>query len=496
VRTGFGMATTDQLVLRRPAILSRDPHPATQPRMAVETGAPVDDRGRPQQRLQLSDPRLVDGDVLAHGQHVVVIRRAAVGARVAKPSLELHAMPAPQRVDLAHHRVVVRIRQLWTGMEGRSSTLRRRVDRSVPRHATTVAEAPFDAHVAGTAFPPGPDPITVPRIAASRRSTRGMGTPSPAYGHSSPCPRPTGRPSMSGKEAMNMDRSIVCGLDGSQESRPVARLAAELADELHLELVLAHVVDDPPTFPYGDMRRRELQRHEGFRQGFAMLERLAAALPGEPPELCVLLGDVVESLRGMSTDEKTELLVVGSRGRGPLAATVLGSVSGALAGEADCPVMVVPSAAAADRLRARTTGSHVLCGVDESPGSLAAFAFAAELAEQLHLRLVPVHVAQDGSGEAPPPGTATAAFEVDVGDPVDRLLERASDEDAGVLVVGASSRRRWHGAELGPVARELAAGAPLPVVVVPPTLRSLEGLAAAMSRPGGAVRASSRKPAP
>ena len=44
-----------------------------------------------------------------------------------------------------------------------------------------------------------------------------------------------------------MNRSIVCGVDGTPASRWAARVAGEMAPELGYELVLVYVADDPPT---------------------------------------------------------------------------------------------------------------------------------------------------------------------------------------------------------------------------------------------------------
>jgi hypothetical protein len=42
-----------------------------------------------------------------------------------------------------------------------------------------------------------------------------------------------------------MSQSIVCGVDGTQESSWAARVAGEFARELDRRLVLVHVADEP-----------------------------------------------------------------------------------------------------------------------------------------------------------------------------------------------------------------------------------------------------------
>jgi nucleotide-binding universal stress UspA family protein len=249
-----------------------------------------------------------------------------------------------------------------------------------------------------------------------------------------------------------MNQSIVCGIDNSQVSDSAARVAARLARELDLKLVLVHVADDPPTFPYKDSRLRELQRRDAIREATALLERVAATLSGAEPETRALLGDPAEALTTVGREE-AELVVVGSRGRGPLAAAMLGSVSTRVASAADCLVMVVPSPEAADRFLARTPGGRLICGVDDSGASIRALRLAAGLAERIELDPLLLHVEADG------------------GDPVEALRERALEADASAIVVGSRGRGTWRAAALGSVSGALAATAPVPVLVMPQSAR-------------------------
>ena len=82
----------------------------------------------------------------------------------------------------------------------------------------------------------------------------------------------------------------------------------------------------------------------------------------------VVLGTPVEALTVVCGDEAAELLIVGSRGRGPLAGALLGSVSARLASDAECPVLVVPSPAAAERFLAG--GVHAVDGSGEPERAL------------------------------------------------------------------------------------------------------------------------------
>ena len=77
--------------------------------------------------------------------------------------------------------------------------------------------------------------------------------------------------------------------------------------------------------------------------GEALLERV---LDGEglyEVERRVVLGLPPESLADLADEEGAELIVVGSRGRGPFKAAFLGSLSTSLLAVARCPVLVVPA---------------------------------------------------------------------------------------------------------------------------------------------------------
>jgi nucleotide-binding universal stress UspA family protein len=146
-----------------------------------------------------------------------------------------------------------------------------------------------------------------------------------------------------------MHHSIICGVDGSASSRAAARVAARLARTLNIRFVLAYATEDRPTFPYRDARLREIQRRRAIDAGQRLLADVATDLPGVAPETRVTLGTPVETLSALCSAESADLLVVGSRGRRPLAAAVLGSVSARLASSAECAVVVQSATAAAER---------------------------------------------------------------------------------------------------------------------------------------------------
>ena len=139
-----------------------------------------------------------------------------------------------------------------------------------------------------------------------------------------------------------MRGSIVAAVDRSKASHAAAAVAAVLAGALDRRLVLAHVADDPPTFPYGDYRNREIQRKRAATDGYELLARALESMPGVAAETKVAFGAPAEGLLRVCEEEAAGLVVLGSRGRSGLAAVLHGSLSARLPSGSECPVLVVP----------------------------------------------------------------------------------------------------------------------------------------------------------
>jgi nucleotide-binding universal stress UspA family protein len=274
--------------------------------------------------------------------------------------------------------------------------------------------------------------------------------------------------------------SIVAGIDGSSGSRSAALVAGVLATQLGDRLVLAHAADDPPPFPYGDPRARELERRRAVRAGTSLVERARRDLQAESR---VVLGDPAESLADIAEEEAAELLVVGARGRTGLAAALLGSVSQRLAATAGCPLLIVPPGAGHRFLIEAGTDGRIVCGVDGSEESRRALAVAERLATRLDAEVDPVFVdAARGGQEAPP-----IPLRVEVGDPVRELREQGAWIGVRMLAVGSRGHGPVRSALLGSVSAALAATAACPVLVVPPT--AMLGDALDPARRNGAIPA-------
>lgn len=164
--------------------------------------------------------------------------------------------------------------------------------------------------------------------------------------HGSPCPVVV-VPRDYSLEGSHM-QAIALGYDGGDEARAAVAPAVAFARAAGCDLKLIAAVDpsaftdsfglDPAYDPL------ELQR-EMFARLTGELQQAAAGIE-EPPhvEVAVETGDPVDVLTAAGQDG-ADLLLVGSRGYGPMEMVLLGSVAAKLTRTAPCPVMVVPRSA-------------------------------------------------------------------------------------------------------------------------------------------------------
>jgi nucleotide-binding universal stress UspA family protein len=139
-------------------------------------------------------------------------------------------------------------------------------------------------------------------------------------------------------------RTIGVGYLDSAEGREALAYAGELARGAHARLRVITVFDHlalPESALGGD---RDALRARSRR---ALDEALGAIGEDLESEGVWLEGEPIDELTDATAD--LDLLVVGSRGYGPVRAVLLGGVSAALMRQAGCPVVIVPRAASARR---------------------------------------------------------------------------------------------------------------------------------------------------
>ena len=137
-------------------------------------------------------------------------------------------------------------------------------------------------------------------------------------------------------------RRIGCGVADAAQDSAVVQWAADLARRLDaaLELIAAHATvafDHLPTGTFGPTSVRQDLHADLARD----LEQAQAEIDGvSAVESRVVDGDPVAVL--VAESEALDLLVLGSRGYGPVRAVLLGSVSTGVVRAGSCPVVVMP----------------------------------------------------------------------------------------------------------------------------------------------------------
>lgn len=152
-------------------------------------------------------------------------------------------------------------------------------------------------------------------------------------------------------EALLEPRVIAVGFNGLPESRCALAYARSIAEACGASLRVVVVHEPDVIFGYRDMPGYGdpdmVVRSENERLEKVLSEALDELPRSVRAEGSVLTGSAAEVLT-RAAETGVDLLVVGSRGYGPLRRVLLGGVSSSLVRSAPCPILVVPRAARAE----------------------------------------------------------------------------------------------------------------------------------------------------
>jgi nucleotide-binding universal stress UspA family protein len=145
--------------------------------------------------------------------------------------------------------------------------------------------------------------------------------------------------------ASNLFYCIVVPTDFSDCSEEAWALAKRVAGSLGSEVVLAHVFVEPIL--YGDPPLVVDTAWQLFEQGRKWVEEelekwaSAARALGITVRTIVRTGSANEEIVNLATDERAELIIMGTHGRTGLNRLLLGSVADRVIRLAPCPVLTV-----------------------------------------------------------------------------------------------------------------------------------------------------------
>jgi nucleotide-binding universal stress UspA family protein len=171
---------------------------------------------------------------------------------------------------------------------------------------------------------------------------------------------------------------IVVGYDGSPQSCAAVDWAAAEAHRRNVPLLVLHAVDYLGLTPnaIGPSGLPAAFAADAAKIATAGADRAREHVTGIDVSSLTEITSATQAL--VQASKSAALVVVGTHGRGPLPGVLLGSVAFAVTAHAFCPVVVVRG----DSGRRPGPDRAVIVGFDDSPGSVAAVRYAADVAAQ------------------------------------------------------------------------------------------------------------------
>ena len=247
----------------------------------------------------------------------------------------------------------------------------------------------------------------------------------------------------------------------------------------------------PALSSFADVQSARVHAQDARRAIAATHERIAADLreAGLAVETAIVAGKAHDAIIAEADRFGADLIVLGARRRGPVAATLLGSVSRAVVERASCAVIVARSTTTR-RLLLATDGSAParaatrivetwplfaasrvrLVGVGDDPPRYAGMVLSADQRHEAYRDTVEdarsrTAAIVDEAVRDLAAGGRVVETEIRLGEPASQVIEAARGWPADIVVVGSSAEPLLHRLLLGTVARKVLDGVASSVLV-------------------------------
>ena len=243
--------------------------------------------------------------------------------------------------------------------------------------------------------------------------------------------------------------NILFATDFSKQSNVALPFALSIAHKYGSKIIATHVLTPPPlgNFPTIEVQALAAQ---ALREAHDYTDELGRRLGAIPHETLLRKGEIWDELSTVAKDKHIDLIVLGTHGRAGVSKLLIGSVAERIFRQSTSPVLTVgPNVSGEPRSVADI--HTILCPIDFTPESLAAFPYAVSLAQENQARLylmnvspAPVYDFEKSSlitrlkALVPPEANLWCepkAF-VESGDPADRILEQAEELGVDLIVLG------------------------------------------------------------
>ena len=173
---------------------------------------------------------------------------------------------------------------------------------------------------------------------------------------------------------------MLLATDGSEDSRLAARSAADLSNKARAELHMVHAWQSVPH-PVIDSDYYEAEASKLLQEEIEFV----SGSGGVVSEAHLVMGNPVDAILDFGEEIGADLIVMGSRGHGPLGRLILGSVSEGVVHHASCPVLVLRGGKEA------WPPARIVVGDDGSEAARRAGTLAAEIGGVFGARGLLVH---------------------------------------------------------------------------------------------------------